>query len=226
MNHHQKGSQVNHGHHRAKTTSESKTGFFAVLSDLLRGGGSGAGFLGGTAVLQYIKRASSAPVIRRASSALGRAHSSHPEALRSTFRVRAPLPHSSHPEALRLDSRVRGRFGLLALTIAAFGVTAFFILAALFPTFASAKQIHVFKESFGTEGTGAGQISEEAQGIAVDNEGFSIQSISSAPAQARPSHPEALRPLINARLRFAGAENIRLRLLAHLRLAARVRGCS
>ena len=97
MFHHQKGTQVNHTTSSAKSPA-AKTGLFAVLSDLPRDGGSGAGSLGG-----------------------GRTSS------------------------LRL-------LGLFALAFAAFlGLTASSALAA---------QTHVFKGSFGTPGSGPGQLSE------------------------------------------------------------------
>jgi hypothetical protein len=71
----------------------------------------------------------------------------------------------------------------LALPIAL--LAALLAIAALAAAPASAAETHVFTGSFGSEGSGAGQLNER---------------------------------LKNVRLRLAGAERIRLRLLAHLRL--------
>jgi hypothetical protein len=53
--HRNQGESVSNAERRAKTTSESRVGFLAVLSDLPRDGGSGAGFWGGrTALLRLV----------------------------------------------------------------------------------------------------------------------------------------------------------------------------
>jgi hypothetical protein len=162
MNHRQKGTQVNHTIRSAR--SLLRRDLASVGASEVGGGGSGA---------RSTSRASSAPGLARYSS---------PEISRQPSRVRERLGGGG-TAVLKLS-------GLLALTIAA--------LLALVASSASAATTHQLQAQiteadsaappaeFGSEGPGAGQISNER--------------------------------LANVRLWLAGAERIRLRLLAHLRL--------
>jgi hypothetical protein len=93
-------------------------------------------------------------------------------------------------------SRSFGFASLLALTTAAL------LALAAIPASALAARGHVFKGSFGTPGSGPGQLKDPSAVAVNEASGASTQSISSAPAQARPSSP------------------------AISRLRSRVRGCS